>query len=152
MKSIIFIVGVLITLFIPFHFAQAEELVSKVETPDWVVEVYKTDFTRDQQQAKCDEGCSNFHVVTINKGREKTNVMTLHTYRSEASPSGFKKEGGFFRETKPLLKSHEVLTSFTNFPVSKKESALEILLVWEDEHTDHFNKFKETIVIPIEHE
>lgn len=136
----------------PIHFAQAEELVSKVETPDWMVEVYKTDFSRDQQQAKCDEGCSNFHIVTTNKSREKSNVMTLYTYQSEASASGSEKEGGFFRETKELLKSHEVLTSFTNFPISKEESALEILLVWEDVNTEHFNEIKETIVVPIKYD
>ncbi|MFK3936477.1 hypothetical protein ACI2JA_03040 [Alkalihalobacillus sp. NPDC078783] len=106
MKRIIFFISILLGLLTPIHFAKAEELVSKVETPDWVVEVYKTDFSRDQQQAKCDEGCSNFHIVTINKSREKTNVMTLHTYRSEATPSGLEKEGGFFRETKDVLKSH----------------------------------------------
>ncbi|MEY8751066.1 hypothetical protein [Alkalicoccobacillus gibsonii] len=152
MKRIIFFVSILIGSLSPIHFAQAEALVSKVETQDWVVEVYKTDFNRDQQQAKCDEGCSNFHIVTTNKSREKTNVMTLHTYQSEPSASGSGKEGGFFRETKELLKSHEVLTSFTNFPISKEESALEILLVWEDVKTDHFNEFKETIIVPIEHE
>lgn len=152
MKRFVFSLTLFITLLVPISFAHAEELVSKVETPDWVVEVYKTDFSRDKQQAKCDEDCSNFHVVTVNKSREKMDVMTLHTYRSESSQAGLQKEGGFFRATQDVLKSHEVLTSFENFPVSKDESAIEVLLVWQENYTDHFDEFKETIVVPIKHD
>ncbi|MCM2676811.1 hypothetical protein [Alkalicoccobacillus plakortidis] len=146
MKKMIIMLSLLF-MFVYHQQVQASEPIAKVESEDWEITLFETDYSIDKNMTKCEDNCSNFTITTKNKKGTKYDVMTMITFEGgSVADYGYQKATGFFKDTKEVLHSDEILTDFTNYPVSKKKDSIEVLFTWSDQD----QLYKETLIVPID--